>query len=69
MLEAVACKKVFSKRVTPGTYSGSVIDTGSWFVFWEGVESGGQAPRELMRCEVLVSSALLSRHHDEFYSN
>jgi hypothetical protein len=44
MLEAVACKKVFSKRVTPGTYSGSVIDTGSWFLFLGGGGNGRPGP-------------------------
>jgi hypothetical protein len=39
-----------------------------WLDFW-GVESGGQVPRVVVRCEFLVSAPLLSRHHDELYTN
>jgi hypothetical protein len=33
-----------------------------------GVELGGQHPRNVMWCEVLLSASLLHRQHDTFYS-
>ena len=50
----------------PWHHSSPVIDTGGCFF---GVGSGGQTPRDVMRCEVLPSAPLIRRQRDEFYSS
>lgn len=50
----------------PWHHSSPVIDMGGCFF---GVGSGGQTPRDVMRCEVLPSAPLIRRQRDEFYSS